>query len=164
MKNLYQVKNVLKDVCEDRKSRYNQTKKFIQHGNTSVMKHSISVANASCQIAKKLRLNVDKKSMIRGALLHDYFLYDWHEKREGHNIHGFTHPYSALKNANRDFKLNDIEKNIIVRHMFPLTPIPPKCKEAWVVCLADKYCSTKETIYTVKKMARNRVDAVLARH
>ena len=88
-------------------------------------------------------------------MLHDYFLYDWHEKNKGHSLHGFKHPYFALRNASRDFRLNDIEKNVIVRHMFPLTPIPPKCREAWIVCMADKYCSARETMYTVKRYAHN---------
>lgn len=153
MNTYYQVKKVLKNVENDQKSRFKQTKDYVQHGNTSVKKHCIQVATVSCKIAQKLKLNVDKKSLIRGALLHDYFLYDWHTKREGHNIHGFTHPYAALRNAKKDFKLTPIEKDVIVRHMFPLTPIPPKYKEAWIVCMADKYCSFKETLYTVKKKA-----------
>ena len=113
------------------------------------MKHCISVAYVSLIIAKKLHIKVDRKALVRGALLHDYFLYDWHEKGGGHKLHGFRHPYSALRNASRDFKLNNIEENVILRHMFPLTPIPPKCREAWIVCMADKYCSAKETMYTV---------------
>lgn len=35
---------------------------------------------------------------------------------------------------------------MIARHMFPLTPIPPGCREAWLVCLADKWCAMKETL------------------
>ena len=38
------------------------------------------------------------------------------------------------------------EENIISRHMFPLNIVPPMCKEAWLVCLADKICASKETI------------------
>ena len=30
--------------------------------------------------------------------------------------------------------------------MFPLVPIPPRCKEAWIVCVADKYCALGETV------------------
>lgn len=106
-------------------------------------------------IAKALRMKVDRKALVRGALLHDYFLYDWHEKEEWHRLHGFRHPYFALRNASRDFKLSRIEENVILRHMFPLTPIPPSCREAWIVCMADKYCSARETMYTVRRYAQN---------
>ena len=56
------------------KSRFSMTKKFIQHGDVSVYQHCIFVAYMSCRIANKFNLNVDKRSLIRGALLHDYFL------------------------------------------------------------------------------------------
>ncbi|RHP26673.1 HD domain-containing protein [Clostridium sp. AM27-31LB] len=109
--------------------------------------HSVSVAYMSCYIAEKYNLSVDYYSLITGALLHDYFLYDWHDKEDGHKRpHGFYHPSAALANAERDFEINSRTKNIIKRHMFPLTPIPPVCLEGWVVCIADKICSTKETI------------------
>ena len=155
LNNFKPIKRVLEEVRKDSGSRFKQTSGYVQHGNTSVMKHCISVAYVSVMIANKLHIRVDKKALIRGALLHDYFLYDWHEKGAGHQLHGFKHPYSALRNANRDFKLSEIEQNVILRHMFPLTPIPPKCREAWIVCMADKYCSTKETMYTVKRYANN---------
>lgn len=148
-------RKVLSDVRSGERSRFKQTGDYIQHGNTSVMKHCICVAALSLRIADGLHIKVDKKSLIRGALLHDYFLYDWHEKHCGHGLHGFKHPYFALRNANRDFDLTDIEQNVILRHMFPLTPIPPKCREAWIVCMADKYCSAKETVYTVKRYANS---------
>ena len=31
--------------------------------------------------------------------------------------------------------------------MWPLTVIPPMCREAWIVTTADKYCSLLETLY-----------------
>jgi uncharacterized protein len=128
-------------------SRFAQTKEYTQHGTISVYAHCVEVARTSCCIAASLKINVDYRSMVRGALLHDYFLYDWHHTGDGsHRLHGFTHPKRALLNALRDLELNRIERMVILRHMFPLTPIPPTCRESWLVCLADKICATKETL------------------
>lgn len=118
----------------------------IQHGNVTVFEHSVNVAEISIAFAEKLPITVNEESLIKGALLHDYFLYDWHNKEQSPGLHGFKHPYIALKNAEEDYDLNDIEKNIILRHMFPLVPIPPRYKEAWIVCFADKYCAFGETV------------------
>ncbi|MBQ1389313.1 MAG: HD domain-containing protein [Clostridia bacterium] len=138
-------------------ARYTQTKTFIQHGSVSVYAHCVSVAAESLRIARALKLDVDTDSLIRGALLHDYFLYDWHDNPDGrHNLHGFTHPYKALKNAAEDFDLSKKECDIIVHHMFPLVPFPPHSKEAWIVCLADKICATRETILMRKASVSTR--------
>ncbi len=139
---------IVKEVC--RESRFPQTEKYIQHGITSVYHHSLVVAYYSCWLAEHFQLKVRKRELIRGALLHDYFLYDWHVKQDGRRFHGFTHPSCALKNADRDFQLTWVEKDIIKKHMFPLTPIPPMCKEALLVCAADKVCSAYETIHRKK--------------
>jgi uncharacterized protein len=80
---------------------------------------------------------------VRGALLHDYFLYDWHDHAPD-RWHGFTHPRRALENASRDFALNGIERDLIAHHMFPFVPAPPRHREGWVVTLADKYCTLRE--------------------
>ena len=146
MNNFKSIKAILSEVRTDKKSHFKQTSGFVQHGNTSVMKHCISVAYVSLMIAKKLHIKVDRKALVRGALLHDYFLYDWHEKDGGHRLHGFRHPAFALYNASKDFSLNRKERNIIARHMFPLTVLPPRCLEAWIVCFVDKYCAFSETM------------------
>ena len=39
-----------------------------------------------------------------------------------------------------------VEEDIILHHMFPLVPIPPHTKEAWIVTTCDKACSTAETL------------------
>lgn len=122
-----------------------ENRSYIQHGTVSVLRHCIAVAICSCKIADTLHLQIDRQALIRGALLHDYFLYDWHIPDSERGLHGFTHPFTALENAKRDYKLTTREENIIVRHMFPLVPIPPTYKEAWIVCLADKICASQET-------------------
>ena len=120
--------------------------KFVQHGKTSCLEHSIAVAYNSFLMAEAMGTEYDRESLIRGGLLHDYFLYDWHEKDGGHRLHGFRHPAFALYNASKDFSLNRKERNIIARHMFPLTVLPPRCLEAWIVCFVDKYCAFSETM------------------
>lgn len=58
------------------------------------------------------------EQLIRGALLHDYFLYDWHNQLTPHHLHGFFHPGVALRNASMDVELTPIEHDIIKKHMF----------------------------------------------
>ena len=135
-------------------SRYSTTKEHIQHGSVSVYAHCLAVAEESIKIARSLNLKVDTDQLVRGALLHDYFLYDWHDNPDGrHNVHGFTHPYTALRNAREDFDLSKKECDIIVHHMFPLVPLPPHSTEAWIVCLADKICAARETVFMRKEQA-----------
>ena len=130
----------------DRTGRLALARAAIQHGSTTVFAHCVKVACFSLFLANKLHIPVNTHALLRGALLHDYFLYDWHEKNAGHRFHGFTHPATALKNAQEDFMLTPVEKDIIARHMVPLCPIPPRCREAWLVCAADKYCALLETL------------------
>ena len=135
----------VRQVCSS--SRMNKSRTFYQHGKINIYVHSLRVAYICYYWVKKYHLHVDEKALIRGALLHDYFLYDWHDKEHEHKRpHGFFHPSAALCNAKQDFILTRKEENIIQGHMFPLTLIPPGCKEAWLVCMADKVCSTRETV------------------
>ncbi|MGI5893836.1 MAG: HD domain-containing protein [Candidatus Merdivicinus sp.] len=121
-------------------------REFIQHGNVSVLEHSIHVAYLSLWLAYALRLEINTRALLRGALLHDYFLYDWHIPDPSHRLHGFRHAKFALKNAMRDFSLGKTECDIIARHMFPLNLTPPKYRESILVCLADKICAVCETM------------------
>lgn len=128
-------------------SRFSECDNYIQHGKTTVMQHCICVAQTAYLLSLKLGIEVHEDQLIRGALLHDYFLYDWHENNWPNKIHGYTHPRKALREASKDFSLTKIERNMILHHMFPLTPCPPKYREGWLLCLADKICATKETIH-----------------
>jgi len=111
----------------------------------------MAVAKCSLYLSEKLaalHIRCNRRELIRGALLHDYFLYDWHDKEhvQIHNLHGFYHPGIALKNASAEYRLTPRERDIIKKHMWPLTMVPPMCREAWIVTVADKWCSTLETL------------------
>ena len=125
-------------------------KRFIQHANVSTYEHSIGVATMSLTLAAIFRVKVDKVSLVRGALLHDFFLYDWHDKTTMPKAHAYLHPLIAFDNAKKEFRLNAIEKNIIQAHMFPLSIVMPKYKESWIVVMADKICAMNEIVSNLK--------------
>lgn len=126
--------------------------RFMQHGGFSTLQHSISVAYYSYWLCRRLHLKVDARSLIRGALLHDLFLYDWHIHRPVKGLHGLTHPYTALRNAQRLFALNETERDIIVSHMWPLTGRVPRRRETAVVCAVDKWRAVAEMLRLAKKI------------
>ena len=123
-----------------------QEKNFVQHGDLSCYEHSLHVAERSLRLADLFHVQVDRRSLVRGALLHDYFLYDWHHRHPSHRGHARKHANRALRNAVRDFPLNDIERDIIAKHMFPLNLKPPRYRESILVCLADKLCTLQEIL------------------
>jgi len=126
-----------------------KTRDYIQHGNMTVNSHCINVAIYSLAISRKLNIPCNQRELVRGALLHDYFLYDWHKSDElnPHRLHGFFHPSRSLQNAQKEYNLTARQRDIIIKHMWPLTVIPPMCREAWIVTSADKFCSLMETLY-----------------
>ena len=132
-----------------RSANFRKTREHIQHGNVTVNDHVMDVARYSLAISEKLHIPCSRRELVRGALLHDYFLYDWHkpDAENPHRLHGFYHPGRALKNASKEYKLTLREKDIIKKHMWPLTVVPPGCREAWIVTTADKWCSLLETLH-----------------
>lgn len=143
-------------------SRLGQEAAYVQHGATRCLLHSVAVAYYCDCLARRLGpLRFRRLPLLRGALLHDYFLYDWHDPDPAHRLHGFRHPARALANARRDLALDPVEAEIILRHMFPLTPVPPRCREAVLVCLVDKVCSVYE-IFSRRPYPNRRIQSAYA--
>ena len=70
--------NELRDeICNGEK--YLSLKNYVAHGVTSVYDHSLSVAKNSYAYAVSRGVKCDLRALVVGALLHDYFLYDWHK-------------------------------------------------------------------------------------
>ncbi|MCI1881685.1 MAG: hydrolase [Sporolactobacillus sp.] len=124
------------------------------HGRTNLLEHSLHVSFCSFRLAEKWGWR--SRAAARGGLLHDFYLYDWHHHGPLPGPHGFVHPAIALKNAQHDFVLDEREQNIILRHMWPLTPVPPKYKEAVLVSLVDKYCAISESAAAIMQAIRKK--------
>ena len=128
--------------------RFQSMKNYIQHGDVSTYDHVLSVAYYSFLLSQRLPLSIHKRELIRAALLHDFYLYDWHEKDVAHKWHGFHHAHKARDNAKAYFQINELEEGIILTHMWPLTLRDvPASQEALIVCLVDKWISTQETLH-----------------
>ena len=138
--------------------RYEKT--LPHHDEVTCYDHSILAAWLSIRIAEYSHCKIDMKSLMRGALLHDYYLYDWHAVNDRHRLHGVYHAERALRNAERDFLLSNIERDIIVKHMFPLNPQLPQYLESLIVTVADKACAVREIWHSIsKKQVKGRRNA-----
>ena len=136
---------VMKEVLPA--GRYAETKNYLSHSDITVYEHSLAVARAAYTRAVQKGKAYDLRALVRGALLHDYYLYDWHDPNKGFRWHGLKHHKIALANAMRDFSLSEKEKNIIYAHMFPLTFwCLPRYRETWLVLWADKQVAWRETM------------------
>ena len=108
-------------------SNFKSTRNYIQHGSIPVYNHCMDVAGKSIALSRFLGAGCNERDLIRGALLHD-----------------------------KEYTLSKRERDIIKKHMWPLTVVPPRCREAWIVTAADKYCSLIETL-RLRRMAHRPV-------
>lgn len=131
---------IAKDIINTNK--FNELKKESHHGLTRYI-HVMRVSKFTYNISKKLHM--DYVSATRAALLHDYYT-----SNDLENVKEFTklslHPRVASRNALIDFELNEIEKNAIESHMFPMGKSVPKYKESWLLTIVDKSVATYEQL------------------
>ena len=137
---------ILEELLAD--PRVQEMKRYKQHGRISTFEHCERVARLSCRIDRALHLHADPHTLVKGAMLHDFYLYDWHNEDGGeHDWHGYIHAERARRNACRYFGADERVQHVIYCHMWPLNRTRvPRTREAWIVCLADKYISIRETL------------------
>ena len=140
MKKNKEFLNIIKDILSNKTIQKLQLYKH--HYGSNRYEHCLSVAYYSYKICKFLRL--DHVSVARAGLLHDLFLYDCEDIKTRPENHLKEHPKTALENAQNLFILNDIEKDIILNHMWPVTSALPNYFETFIVTFVDKYCAIKE--------------------
>ena len=112
------------------------------HGQVTTLDHSLFVAFSTYRLARALRLDVH--SAVRGALLHDLYLYDSHDRSAHPGNQCFDHPRFAARNAAALTDLSSKERIIILSHMWPLGGALPRSREAWMVDLVDTVCASLE--------------------
>lgn len=131
-----------------KQEKVQKMKQYRQHHSVSCFDHCLYVSYNTYLICKKS--NLDYVSAARAGLLHDLFLYDWrlpHKNLPIKSKHAFAHPKIALMNSAKLFELNEKEKDIIVKHMWPVTLLAfPKYKESFIITLVDKYSAIKSCI------------------
>lgn len=131
------------ELLSDR--RVQRMNSFIQHGRVTTYRHCVAVALLCYAFSRRSPIRIDNSLLLRAAILHDYYLYDWHTHND--RLHGFHHPSIAAKNARKDFCISQKEADMIRSHMWPLTLLAvPRSREALLLCLADKICSSYETV------------------
>ena len=125
-------------------------KNYRQHYETSCYDHCFQASYYCYKICKKF--NLDYKSAARAAMVHDLFLYDWRKRQpDRKGLHAFTHPRTSYENASKIMELNKLEKDIILKHMWPLTFFKfPMHRESYILTLVDKYCALSESYHEIR--------------
>lgn len=119
----------------------------IRHHGITRLNHCMRVAYYSYLITKFLGLNYVE--VTEAALLHDFFTDELESKNMIVSL--IRHPYIALDNSKKYFNLSMMQEDIIKTHMFPVSLVPPKYIESWIVDIIDDICAIYERFYSTRK-------------
>lgn len=124
------------------------------HISTTRFQHCLNVSYYGYVICRKFRL--DARSAARAGLMHDLFYYDRKEynseRKKWQPKHSRRHSDIALRNADMLTELSALERDIIGKHMWPVTRPTPSYKETYIITFVDKYCAILE--FCVPRVAR----------
>ena len=140
-------------------------KEVPMHRGSNCYVHVFKVAKKAVKIALR-RKNVDLEVVIIGAILHDYYLYDWRSDKSKRKGHGKNHPEIAAENAEKDFDISPEVRKVITSHMWPLKIKDfPNTKEAKIVSMADKMIAISEasTSHAHKEKKRDKSLSYISR-
>ncbi len=139
-----------------------QKRKLFYHHDGSLWNHLVSVSYRSFLMAKYHFKKADPRVCAIAGLLHDFYpkaykyskelddldhfyVTDVKKKQPIHKMHAFSHAKDAANNSVKYFPylIDDKIYSCIETHMFPMTPIPPKYIEGWIITFIDKKLSFK---------------------
>lgn len=151
---------ITKDILLN--DEFQKRKYFMHHHNLTVWDHSILVSFKAFKIARVI--GADKRVCAIAGLLHDFYTQAWLYSDELAQIedgkylqeigvrkplfkmHGFTHGADAAENYVKFFPELEDDRitDSIKKHMFPMTIVPPKYIEGYILTSVDKLNSLKE--------------------
>jgi uncharacterized protein len=146
----------IKSLASD--PRIIKLKKIKQHHCSNRYTHCVRVAYSCYKFAIKSSIKYNMHDLLLGAILHDYFSYDWRDKdKANHKAPLHNHPKEALAEAKKDFEISPLVEDIIVHHMWPITLFHiPRSKEAFLVSWIDKVVSFSEASRSNKRNIKKR--------
>jgi len=121
-------------------------KEMGHHGITR-FEHSERVARYTYRITKLCHLNYREATFA--AMLHDFFTIEVKKVNVYQKM--AKHPRIAVDNSSKYFTLSDLEEDIILTHMFPITFKPPKYLESWIVDIVDDFVALYEWMFSFRR-------------
>lgn len=119
-------------------------REFGHHLGTSRFQHSLNVSYYNFLLCRRLHLNA--RAAARAGLLHDLFFYDRKSHEKVLRSHAEEHASVALYNASLAFPISELEGDMIVNHMWPMTPHLPRHRETFIITVVDKFCACAEVM------------------
>ncbi len=118
---------------------------FRHHKRTTRFQHSLNVAYYNYLLCR--RFGLDAEAGARAGMLHDLFFYNRKEyvRVSGEAFHNARHPRMACDAADHLCELSAVERDMILKHMWPVTITKlPRYRESLVIVLVDKFCAILE--------------------
>lgn len=136
--------NIINPILQN--EEFLKLKKIAHHGITR-FDHSMRVAYYTYIVTKEMNLNYKEATIA--ALLHDFFIDEVKDMNSLSRLR--KHPSYALENAKKYYELNDMQEDIIIHHMFPITLTPPRYLESWIVDIIDDIAAFYEKGLSTKR-------------
>lgn len=130
-------------------------KDFRHHIGTTRFQHSLNVSYYNYRLCKLLHLNAG--SAARAGLLHDLFFYNRKDHEKIMRSHSEEHAITALCNASEMFPINELEGDMIINHMWPMTRRLPRHRETFIITLVDKFCAVAEVTVSALGFTRRKL-------
>ena len=133
-------------------------KEFSMHRGSNCYEHTFKVVKRAIHhVEISSKKNINPEVVLVGAILHDYYLYDWRVDRSKLKGHAKKHVQIALENASKDFDISKEVKEVIGTHMWPVNiKNYPKSREAKIVSINDKMVALCETLTSKRYKNKHR--------